>query len=205
MAALCAVPSGGLRHARRGGTLLGAAAAGVGSGPAWAASFWATMRGLSPAWMARMAASARWRSLASAASLLLRLAETGSHRMLAAPTPKRVAMKAVAIDSPRPEGSARLENADQAHDGSEDAEGGRVAAHLGEHVDALHVAGLHRLDLDHEDVFDGVRLEAVDDHLEAVADERILDPLDVTSRASRPSRRARSANLMSISRIWRCR
>jgi hypothetical protein len=122
--------------------------------------------------------------------------------MLAAPTPKSVAMKAVAIDSPRPDGSARLdEDADQAHDGAQDAEGRRVAAHLGEHVDALHVAGLHRLDLDLEDLLDGVGLEAVDDHLQAVADEGILDGFDVASRASRPSRRARSANLTSISRI----
>ena len=71
------------------------------------------------------------------------------------------------------------QDADQAHDRAEDAEGRRVAAHLGEHVDALGVAGLHRLDLDLEDLLDGVGLEAVDDHLEAVADEGVLDRLDV--------------------------
>ena len=68
---------------------------------------------------------------------------------------------------------------DQAHDRAQDAEGGRVARPQAPQLVALAVAALERLDLEREDLLDVLGLDAVDDHLEAALEERVLELLDV--------------------------
>src|SRR5439155_11742514 len=77
-------------------------------GGRYASSFSARTRGLSPAWIERIASSTMYRWFTSVADISLSLLPTGRNSRLALDTPYNVAMNAPEIAGPRVDGADRF-------------------------------------------------------------------------------------------------
>ena len=153
----------------------------LGAAPAGSSerSFWATTRGLEPAWMA--ATPSMTSSIRAASSSLSRLSRlpNGSKITLADMTPHRVATNAPAIRWPSLSGCGQvLQHVHQAHDGADDADGRRVAAGVGEELRGLLVGRPLGVDLGLEDLAQLLGVGAVDGHLTPLREEVVVDALD---------------------------
>jgi hypothetical protein len=98
-----------------------------------------------------------------------------------------VATNALAISGPRDSGAGEvLQHVDQADDGADDADGRRVAAHRREELGGDLVLALLGGDLTLEDGAQLLGVGAVDAHLQATLEERVVDVLDLRLEGQEP-------------------